>query len=130
MIIGIGNDIIAISRIKRLLSYNRQSFLQKILTSDEITLLEEITNSARHAGYVANRFAAKEAFAKALGTGIGQYVAFKDIEIFKNPQGKPYFKFSDSLKLYLEKEYGSQPRTHLSMSDETEYAQAFVVIEN
>jgi holo-[acyl-carrier protein] synthase len=130
MIIGIGNDIIAISRIKGLLVRNKQPFLQKIFTLNEIALLDMITNSVRLAGYIANRFAAKESFAKALGTGIGQYVSFKDIEILKTPQGKPYFNFSDSLKLFLQQNYGDNVRVHLSMSDETEYAQAFVVMED
>ncbi len=129
MIIGIGSDIIAIARIKGLLIRNKQPFLQKIFNQAEILMLDSITNSARLAGYIANRFAAKEAFAKALGTGIGQHVSFKDISILKNTQGKPYFEFSQSLKMFLQQNYGEEIKVHLSMSDETEYAQAFVVIE-
>ncbi len=130
MIIGIGSDIIAIARIKRLLMRNKQPFLQKIFNPTEILMLDNITNSVRLAGYIANRFAAKEAFAKALGTGIGQYVAFKDISILKNSQGKPYFEFSQNLKLFLQQNHGEKIKAHLSMSDESEYAQAFVVIES
>ena len=128
VIIGIGSDVIAVDRIKKLLASHESAFLKKILTANELKLIGSISE-ARLAGYMANRFAAKEAFSKALGTGIGEHVSFQDIEVFKNPQGKPYFELNSKLKLFLESNYGDSVRVHLSMSNETEYAQAFVVIE-
>lgn len=125
MIVGIGSDVIAVDRIRKLLAWRKDAFLQKILTDNEISLLQHI-NAIRLAGYIANRFAAKEAFSKALGTGIGQHVAFKDIEILKASTGKPYFNFSARFK----KSLGDNIKIHLSMSNEAEYAQAFVVIES
>ena len=129
MIIGIGSDVIAVERIKRLLSWREKAFLQKILTKNEISLLDKVS-IVRLAGYVANRFAAKEAFSKALGTGIGQYVSFLDIEILKTSIGKPYFEFSDKLKNFLKENYGDNIKIHVSMSNEAEYAQAFAIIES
>lgn len=124
MIIGIGSDIIKNSRIEALLITHKQRFLQRILTSTEIDLL----NNKRLISYVAKRFAAKEACSKALGTGIGKYASFQDMEIFSDVNGKPYFKFSPKLKEFLQHNHGPY-KTHLSMTDEEEYAQAFVIIE-
>ncbi len=129
MIIGIGSDVIAVERVERLLIWRKRAFLQKILTKNEISLLDNV-NIVRLAGYVANRFAAKEAFSKALGTGIGQYASFLDIEILKTSIGKPYFEFSDKLKGFLKENYGDSVKIHVSMSNEAEYAQAFVIIES
>lgn len=126
MIIGIGSDIISISRIARLLGSRKEQFLQRILTPNEITMLQH----SRLEGYVANRFAAKEAFSKAFGTGIGKHVSFQDLEILKTPQGQPYFKLSNKVKDFLQKKYGNNIKIHLSMSNETEYAHATVIIES
>lgn len=128
MIIGIGSDIIKISRIEALLVSYKQRFLHRIFTTAELELFKNIENSKRLLGYVAKRFAAKEAFSKAFGTGIGKEVSFQDIEIFSEISGKPYFNFSKKLSDLLKKNYG-QTQVHLSMTDEEEYAQAFVVIE-
>ena len=129
MIIGIGSDIIKTARVIRLLKLNRQRFLQKIFTTLEINLLQNILNEKRLVGYIAKRFSAKEAFSKALGTGIGKHLSFKDIEILKDIRGKPYFKYGLSLEIFIQKNYGENIQIHLSMSDELDYAQAFVVIE-
>jgi holo-[acyl-carrier protein] synthase len=128
MIIGIGSDVIAVDRINKIISLREEAFIEKILTAQEITLLKNL-NETRVAGYLANRFAAKESLSKALGTGIGKDVSFQDIEIFKTPQGKPYFILSNKLQNYIQSNYGEGVRIYLSMSNETEYAQAFVVIE-
>ncbi|MEK6734184.1 MAG: holo-ACP synthase [Pseudomonadota bacterium] len=128
MIIGIGSDIIKIARIEALLLYKKEPFLSKIFTSKEMSLLDKIKHPKRLAGYVAKRFAAKEAFSKALGTGIGEYVSFKDIEIFSEESKKPFFVFSKKLDKFLHDKYGSSV-AHLSITDEGHYAQAFVIIE-
>jgi holo-[acyl-carrier protein] synthase len=125
VIIGIGSDIIRIPRIGALLISYKQRFLHRIFTIGELDLLPQ---NNKLAAYVAKRFAAKEAFSKAIGTGIGKDVSFQDLEIFSEKSGKPYFKLSDKLNKFLLKNY-TQLHTHLSMTDEEEYAQAFVVIE-
>ena len=128
MIIGIGSDIVSIARINRLLEHKKQSFLKKIFTNHEINLLDNI-HPNKLVGHVSNRFAAKEALAKALGTGIGKHLSFKDISIVKTSQGKPYFEYKDKLKNFIEQTHGPNFNIQLSMSNEKEYAQAFVVIE-
>ena len=107
---------------------NKQRFLQKIFTPNEINLAENIKHPERFIGHVAKRFAAKEAFAKALGTGIGKYLSFQDLEIFSSATGKPYFELNRKLKDFLHKNH-KNPEIYLSMADEAEYAQAFVIIE-
>jgi holo-[acyl-carrier protein] synthase len=124
MIVGIGSDIIKIARIKALLDKNKQRFLLKIFTLKEIELTQNINNTQRLAGYVAKRFAAKEACAKAFGTGIGANLSFHDLEIFQDKLGKPYFKFSEKIN-----NKHQQIKVHLTMTDEQEYAQTFVIIE-
>lgn len=128
MIIGIGNDIVSVNRIKRLLEKNQKAFLQKILSGREIEVFSS-ANPNNVAGYIANRFAAKEAFSKAIGTGIGKIVSFKDIEVLKTSKGRPYFECSAKMKEFFKKNYGEYVKVHLSMSNEIDYAQAFVVIE-
>lgn len=127
MILGVGSDILKNSRIERLLNIYRNRFLKRIFTSIEISLIESLNNK-KQILYISKRYAAKEAFAKAMGTGIGKELSFQDIEILSEKNGKPYFKLSDLLLKKLQKTYG-RVVAHLSMSDEEEYSQAFVVIE-
>lgn len=115
MIIGVGCDIVKISRIEKLIKESGERFLNKIFTALEI----ELAPRNNQYNYFAKRFAAKEAVVKALGTGFGE-IAFHDIEITNNDLGKPIVNFN-SLK-------GSY-NIHLSLSDEEEYAVAYVVIE-
>ncbi|MFJ7827178.1 holo-ACP synthase [Psychrobacillus sp. NPDC096623] len=92
MITGIGLDITEIERIKSI-SFRTSKFKERILTEKERFQLNELSES-RQIEYLAGRFAAKEAFSKALGTGIGKDCSFQDIEILKESSGKPtiYFK--------------------------------------
>lgn len=129
MIIGIGSDFVTLARIEKLLLKKKDAFLKKIFTATEITALNKIKTLEKIPGYVANRFAAKEAFAKALGTGIGKYVSFQDLTIAKTETGKPYVICSSKLNQYILKTYGNAVFIHLTMSNEREHAQAFVVIE-
>lgn len=129
MIIGIGSDIVSISRISRVLVTKKQAFLKKVFTPAEIVIISKMLHEEKIAGYVANRFAAKEALAKALGTGIGKYISFQDVAIIKTNKGKPYFEYSKKLKKYLIEEYGNNFNIHLTMANEKEHAQAFVVVE-
>jgi holo-[acyl-carrier protein] synthase len=128
LIVGIGTDIIKNERIEALLISSKQRFLQRLFTPNEIILLDSLSDR-RLVGYVAKRFAAKEAFSKALGTGIGKDLSFQDLEILSNSKNKPYFKFSIKLQNLMQSNYGKNLQAHLSLADEHEYAQAFVIIE-
>jgi holo-[acyl-carrier protein] synthase len=127
MIQGIGTDIIEVSRIQSILDRNRiKPFLERILTKAEHNLAEHRQQDL--AIYVAGRFAAKEAVAKALGCGIGAKVSFQDIEITPDALGKPFVHLS---KLALKRcELSTSTFIHLSISHTHTQAIAFVVIEH
>ena len=125
MIYGIGTDIVDIDRISHILNKNRDGFIKRVLSEHERALF---ANKADNAAYCAKRFAAKEAFAKALGTGIGRVVSFQDLTVRSNENGKPYFIPSEKLRQYLVKKNIAQ--AHLSISDESKNAIAFVVLES
>ena len=124
MIYGVGTDIVSIKRIQEILNKNRDGFINRVLTEHERALF---TNKSDSAAFCAKRFAAKEAFSKALGTGIGRVVSFQDLTVRKNENGKPYFMPSEKLRLYLQEKGIKQG--HLSISDESLNALAFVVLE-
>ena len=120
MIIGIGCDIVQIPRIKKIYDESRERFLTRIFSQDE---LDQFPDISRIEAYIAKRYAAKEAFSKATGHGIGEVFKFKDIEIFKDlKSGKPYF--SDKT---LEK-VGKNVIGHLSISDDEPIAIAYVIL--
>ncbi|MBK9292080.1 MAG: holo-ACP synthase [Bacteroidetes bacterium] len=123
MIYGIGTDIIEVSRMERQLS-NTTGLKEKLFTAREQEYAE--ARSTRFQHYAA-RFAAKEAFFKALGTGYRFGMAFTEVEVLNDALGKPVLEFSGKVKEYLEKEGLS--RIHLSISHVKEMANAFVVIE-
>ncbi|MGG1697445.1 holo-ACP synthase [Bacillus zhangzhouensis] len=117
MIKGIGIDIVEIDRLSRVLS--RQPRLpERILTLNEQDIFYALREK-RQLEFLAGRFAAKEAFAKAYGTGIGQHLSFHDIEIQKDDNGKPFIK--------SEKTKGDH--VHVSITHTKEYAAAQVLIE-
>ncbi len=125
MIYGVGTDIINIKRVEYILSKKKQGFVKRVLSEHEQALF---ANKGDSATYCAKRFAAKEAFAKALGTGIGKMVSFQDLTIRNNENGKPYFIPSEKLRLYLMDK--NIKRAHLSLSDEKHNAVAFVILES
>ncbi|MCU0641525.1 MAG: holo-ACP synthase [Candidatus Margulisbacteria bacterium] len=116
MISGVGVDIVEIERIKKAVQKYGKSFLQKVYTSSEI-LYCQMLKSYRFPE-LAVRFAAKEAYAKALGTGIGK-VSWRDIEVVNNKSGKPLI----ALKGKVNK------KVHVSLSHSREQAIAMVVLE-
>lgn len=124
MIYGVGTDIVSIDRIKDIISKNRDGFIKRVLTDHEQALF---ANKADSPAFCAKRFAAKEAFSKALGTGIGKEVSFQDLTVRNNENGKPHFIPSEKLRLYLLTKGIKQ--AHLSISDESQNAIAFVVLE-
>jgi len=119
MIIGIGIDIVEIERL--VLAVKEQPrLINRILTSDEIVIYQGFTNEHRRMEWLAGRFAAKEAFAKALNTGIGSDLSFQDIMITNQENGQPQI---DCSKLT------QKQQVHLSISHEKHYAVAQVLIE-
>ena len=125
MIYGVGTDIINIERVEHILDKNKEGFVRRVLSEHEQALF---ANKGDSASYCAKRFAAKEAFAKALGTGIGKIVSFQDLTVRNNDSGKPYFIPSEKLRLYLLSK--NIKHAHLSLSDEKYNAVAFVVLES
>lgn len=120
MILGTGIDIIEIERVKDAFSTDRRR--NRVFTGREIECFGE--NHSRMAGF----FSAKEALSKALGTGI-QGIAFKEMEILKDPQGKPYFNM-ELLGPHLNRVFHKENiRVHLTVSHDRERATAMVIIE-
>lgn len=121
-ICGIGTDIINIGRIKRLLAKYQDNFIKKIFHPDEIKQFN-LLPEGKKLGYLAKRFAAKEATAKAFGTGIGQYLAFKDIAVMNNKIGAPIIQIDNKHIADIQKY-----EIHVSLSDDASFAVAFVII--
>ena len=126
MIIGIGVDLCEIARIHHAVKRHGDHFAKRILAAGELTELNQLNPSMR-AGFLAKRFAAKEAIAKALGTGIGRGFGFRDITVSHDELGKPLVMLN-SENAKLSSACGS--RIHLSISDERTHAIAFCTIED
>jgi len=124
-IIGIGTDIVKISRIKRIFKKYPKGFAERILHKNELKILKHHKSPNT---FLAKRFSAKEAVAKALGTGIAQGVGFQDIEISNNDLGQPILTLHGST-LEVAKGKGVC-NNFISLSDERDYAIAYVVLES
>jgi len=123
--LGIGVDIVQNSRIKK--SITNKNFLLRIFTNDEINKSKKIKNKI---AFFSKRFAAKEAFSKALGTGFRETLNFKDISITNNKNGKPSIKINNKLHNLINKKFKTKKiNVLLSISDESEYSIAFVILE-
>ena len=125
MITGIGTDIVEIARIAKMLEDHGKSFTEKIFTENEIKECEIRKNRAV---YLAGRWAAKEALSKALGTGFGKKCSWRDVEILNNKNGKPEIKLSGTAEKTAEDQ--NVAAFHISISHETHYATATVILEN
>lgn len=124
MIKGIGTDLVSVPRIERVLERHRDRFANKILGCDEY---QEFQKCKHRANFLAKRFAAKEAAAKALGTGFSKGVSWKDIQVMHNEHGRPELSLSNgALKRFLSIR-GEQ--ILLSLSDEEPLVIAYVIIE-
>tara|TARA_B100000767_G_scaffold264949_1_gene280455 strand:- start:1357 stop:1743 length:387 start_codon:yes stop_codon:yes gene_type:complete len=124
-IIGIGVDIIKNKRIS--LSIKNKKFINRTYGKNEILMSKKINNKT---SYFSKRFAAKEAFAKALGTGFSGGLNFKDIEIINDKLGKPYFMISSKIRNLVKKKMKIKNfNLFLSISDEKEYSIAFTIIQ-
>ena len=124
-IIGIGTDIVKISRINKVFKKYPKGFVERILHSNELLVLATHKTPIT---YIAKRFAAKEAVAKALGTGIAKGIGFQDIEISNNESGQPVLTLHGktleyAIKIGVKKQF-------ISLSDEKKYAIAYVILES
>ena len=125
-ILGIGVDIIKNKRIKDSIKNHR--FKDRIYSSNE---LKQSTLSKDKIRYFSKRFAAKEAFAKALGTGFRNNLNFKDIEIINDKFGKPYYAKTKKITKLIKKKFKVKSfNCFLSISDEKDYSTAFTIIES
>jgi len=124
MIFGIGTDIVEYARIERLLARYGARLAERMLTAEELREFATATSPAR---MLAKRFAAKEALAKALGTGLRHPVSLSRISVIHDELGKPGFSFDAILSGYLAEKHIE--KCHLSISDEREMIVAFVVLE-
>ena len=123
-IFGIGTDIVSVERIKK--SLKNRNFINRIFNKKEILKCKKIKNSIN---CYAKRFAAKEAFSKAMGTGISNGINFNEIIILNKKSGKPYINIIGQTKKILNKKLKKRKsKISLSLSDEKKYAVAFVTI--
>jgi holo-[acyl-carrier protein] synthase len=130
MILGIGIDSVSIGRIEKLIIQFKEKFLQKVFVESEILKADSIKISEKQTLFYAKRFAAKEAFSKATGLGIGRGIDFKDIEITNDNLGKPQIKILNGKEEFLKKHFNcSNFAINLSLTDEDPIASAFVIIE-
>ena len=124
MIFGIGTDIVEVERIKNLSSISK--FAKKILSQNELNTFNSL-NKDQQIYFLSKQFAAKEAISKALGTGIRHEISLKNIEILRDEKGKPFFNAINELSSYLSNL--GITKTHVSLSDESNYAIAMVIVE-
>ena len=122
-IFGIGSDIIEIFRIKKAFKY--KNFKKKIFSKNEIKEIDKRSNKI--SGY-AKRFAAKEAFSKALGTGVSAGISFREISINNDKNGKPYIVLHGKTKSIVQQKIKKRYKSFLTLSDEKKFALATVII--
>lgn len=115
MIYGLGVDLVEIDRIKTI-TENQPKFVKRILSQDEYVHYTQLSHPQRRIEFLAGRFAVKEAFSKALGTGIGKEVAFNDIHCANDEKGKPYILFDGFI-------------VHVSITHTAHYAMSQVILE-
>jgi holo-[acyl-carrier protein] synthase len=115
LIVGIGIDIVELSRIEKLVEHEK--FINRILTKNEQVLFQSLSLQ-RRIEFLAGRFAAKEAYSKAKGTGIGKALSFQDIEILKDKNGKPFLNSTFN------------GNVHISISHSNNYAVAQIILES
>ena len=124
-ILGIGVDVIQNKRIKKMLK--NRTFIKRTFGKNEVKSIKYNSNKIN---YFAKRFAAKEAFAKSLGTGFRNKLNFKDIEILNDQIGKPYYFRSKKINNIINKRFKVKKfNLFLSISDEKDYSVAFTILQ-
>ena len=128
MIYGVGTDICDVRRIATTLARRGERFAEKVLGPHEIEVfrMRRAKVEARGVSYLATRFSAKEAFSKAIGLGMRMPMTWRDCEIVKAPSGKPQIRLHGALAAWFD---ARRLQAHVSVTDETDYAASFVVVE-
>lgn len=128
MIYGIGTDILQIARLKAALDRRGDRLAEKILGPEEMVRYRhrKARVEARGLRYLATRFAAKEAFSKAIGLGMRMPMTWRSMQTLNAPGGKPVIVARGKLKAFMEEK---RLTAQVSLTDETEYAVAFVIVE-
>jgi holo-[acyl-carrier protein] synthase len=128
MIYGIGTDIIQISRVEAALARHGERFAERVLGTEELEKYRRRKSKveARGIRFLATRFAAKEAFSKALGLGMHMPMTWRAMQTLNAPSGKPVAVTSGALREFMERNGLS---AQVSITDETDYAVAFVIVE-
>ena len=128
MIYGVGTDICDVRRIAATFDRRGERFAEKVLGPHEIEVFRQRLAKVRTRGisYLATRFSAKEAFSKAIGMGMRMPMTWRDCEVVKAPSGKPQIRLHGALAAWFD---ARGLRAHLSVTDETDYAASFVVVE-
>ncbi|WP_027966590.1 holo-ACP synthase [Halomonas halocynthiae] len=125
MIVGIGTDVARIARFERAVARHGERFIARILGTAE---RRDFAERGQPPAFLAKRFAAKEAFVKALGTGLRHGISWQEIQVSNDALGRPVLVLSG--KAQESATAAGVNVTHLSLSDETDVAIAFVVLEN
>ena len=128
MIVGIGTDVCDIRRIAATMERRGERFAQRVLGPTELQIYHarRARTPARGLRFVATRFSAKEAFSKAIGLGIRSPMTWRGCEILNEASGKPFIRLSGELKTWFDAKGWV---AHVTVTDETDYAASFVVVE-
>jgi holo-[acyl-carrier protein] synthase len=131
VITGLGEDLVEIMRIEKLIKEKGDSFLSKCFTKDEIDKASNHKDEPRRMAYYAKRFAAKEACLKALGTGMREGLRWHDMQIGNDNLGRPVLKVSGGVAAHLNSLTPKEmnPFIHITLSDEAGLAKATVILE-
>ena len=128
MIVGIGTDICDVRRMRATLARRGERFAERVLGEHELAIFRARRARAevRGVAYLATRFSAKEAFSKAIGLGIRMPMTWRGCEILNEPSGKPYVRLNGALAEWFD---ARGWRAHVTVTDESDYAASFVVVE-
>ena len=126
-ILGLGCDILEVQRLENLLRKGRESLLKRVLTPLEMVEFERRTDKSYSRGnlFLATRYCAKEAFSKAMGTGIGEVFSFQDLSILNEENGQPKLLYSERLAQWMTQQNAF---AKISISDEQNYVTSTVII--
>mgnify|MGYP000938052089 CR=1 FL=1 len=123
-IFGIGTDIVNIKRIDKILRKKNSNFKNRIFSSKEIIYCD---NKKNPSSYYAKRFAAKEAFTKALGTGINKDISLRNIEIFNDSLGKPKIKLRGRVNNFLKRKIKNYKHMHVDIRNKNKIQNIFYI---
>jgi holo-[acyl-carrier protein] synthase len=128
VIVGIGTDICDVRRMRATLQRRGDRFAERVLGERELAVFHarRARSDVRGVAFLATRFSAKEAFSKAIGLGIRMPMTWSACEILNEPSGKPYIRLSGVLAEWFD---ARRWKAHVTVTDETDYAASFVVVE-